>query len=371
MHGSVRRLTTSWKLKLVATFVLALASATLEAATSAPSAIRTRVPLSRAAAVAPASVSHTGVLRNDRLLIRVQPALRASEAVTVVTRGADRAGGTTNVLRPSTGAVEVALQTNKQYVVFSSAASRRIDLAQGKNVFPGTLVVGTPSAQTRAGQLFLEPRQSPLPWNSEAKSYLTTLVVGLDLTNQTVPMPLQPPVTVQFFASHAGVEPPSVTIERTGTTGYREVRLSCRKYQGNPSVTARSDLGELTQAVPVEDLGLLALIEIIFPLPFLFAALLGGGLGGFLRAFRQSPGSWKRIVRRVAEGCLVGVLVVGALSVGIAVGNFSPAVVGRELGAFVIAGLAGYVGTAVLDKLAKTVFKTDEAAAKGQDSDAT
>jgi lipopolysaccharide export LptBFGC system permease protein LptF len=126
-------------------------------------------------------------------------------------------------------------------------------------------------------------------------------------------------------------------------------------YQGTDSA--------MDQACPlqIEKLGILGMVNLMFPMSFLFSTLVGGCIGGVLRLFklrRKERAEWYWLV---SEGMLVGLVFVAALSAGIGsvTGTLSPAVVGSEVGAFAIAALSGFVGTAALDYFTKNLFKTD------------
>lgn len=97
--------------------------------------------------------------------------------------------------------------------------------------------------------------------------------------------------------------------------------------------------------------GLSGMINLVFPMTFLFATVAGRCSGGTLRLFklrRKKRAEWYWLI---PEGVLVGLVVVAALSAGLgnATGILSPTVVGNEVGAFAIAALSGFLGTSALD----------------------
>jgi hypothetical protein len=96
-------------------------------------------------------------------------------------------------------------------------------------------------------------------------------------------------------------------------------------------------------------------VECTFPLSLVIGTLLGGALGGFGRVFRK-PELFKHKYRVILEGTVCGLLIFAAAAAGIVLFTFPPGIIGSELGAFVIAAIAGYTGSAILDHF-KTVAK--------------
>ena len=91
-------------------------------------------------------------------------------------------------------------------------------------------------------------------------------------------------------------------------------------------------------------------IQFTFPLGIMIGTMLGGALGGCGRIFRHRE-LLKHRYRIILEGALCGVLIVAAVAAGVVVFTMPTELVGSELGAFVIAGIAGYTGSVVLDRL--------------------
>ena len=92
-------------------------------------------------------------------------------------------------------------------------------------------------------------------------------------------------------------------------------------------------------------------IYFAFPYAFFLAAILGGCLGGCGRIFRQGKADFQRKRKWIIEGAVAGFIIVGATAAGIVIFSLPTAVVGTELGAFVIASISGYIGSHVLDRL--------------------
>jgi hypothetical protein len=98
-------------------------------------------------------------------------------------------------------------------------------------------------------------------------------------------------------------------------------------------------------------------VTFAFPATFLLAALLGGCAGGAGSIFRhraRKPSTWRKWI---LEGCIVGLIIVAAAAGGIVVFNLPTAVLGTELGAFLLAAFSGYLGAPVLDRLVPQPLK--------------
>jgi hypothetical protein len=95
----------------------------------------------------------------------------------------------------------------------------------------------------------------------------------------------------------------------------------------------------------------------VFPQIAALAAALGGVLGGGARFLRNKRRGGALLVRRLAEGLLVGVLFVGAAWAGIVTVDINAGILTTPFGAFVLASLSGYLGCVVLDWVADRAFK--------------
>jgi hypothetical protein len=311
-----------------------------------------------AAALATTNLTtRTGATRRDLVALELDRNVFRGTNLTVLRRAAPGTLSTAAVVRPGPTEAAVRLPPLEQAVVFTGSQSATGRLARGKAEFPGRLLVTTTPEKPRRGAVFLEPRTSPLPWDAKARAYATRLVAGVDMADSQEPVELRPPVVIQFFAEQAAVSPPSVTITQSGTGGYREVELACRKTAAQPQVTARSDFGELRQTIPLESLGFVALLEGILPLRFLLVALIGGGLGGLLRAAdRRRPWKAAQAVNFVWQGAAVGLVTVCVISAGMGLVNVPVDVVGAEVGVFAVSALAGLTGVALLHQFKRKAF---------------
>jgi hypothetical protein len=181
-------------------------------------------------------------------------------------------------LEVSAGQTNLVVQANRQAILLPRTPSATKAPIEGRSLFPGLMVcnwsprTGGP-AQAVHGRLFLRTRQTPLPWDDQQDAYSTTLVVGLDLTNHTGAIDLEPPVSIEFFPTGAAVQPTRVLIRRTGTSGYQEATLQCPRLDATAAVLARSDMGELVH--PVEMVPRMGRLEIVPTVSRVF----GFGLG--------------------------------------------------------------------------------------------
>lgn len=97
-------------------------------------------------------------------------------------------------------------------------------------------------------------------------------------------------------------------------------------------------------------------VQLVFPVAPIVAAVIAGALGGAARCFRRKSRPRGLLLRRAVEGVLVGVILVGAAWAGLVAVNVGSGVLGTPFGAFVLAALGGYVGTALLDRVARRTF---------------
>lgn len=93
-------------------------------------------------------------------------------------------------------------------------------------------------------------------------------------------------------------------------------------------------------------------VALVFPVAAVVAAAVGGALGGSARYLRNKGRRGSLLVRRVVEGMLVGVILVGAAWAGLVGVDLSTGILGTPFGAFVLAALSGYLGCVVLDRVA-------------------
>ena len=149
------------------------------------------------------------------------------------------------------------------------------------------------------------------------------------------------PIEVQL-TSRGLRQPPVVTIE----PGQSSVRAEVRSTgYGAGEIVAQS--GVFRATLPV---------TLVAPVGAIVASLLGGGIGGVARFLRNRRKGASLFGRRVIEGMLVGLILVGAMWAGLVAVDVSTGVLGTSFGAFVLGALSGYLGCIVLDRVAKKTF---------------
>lgn len=102
-------------------------------------------------------------------------------------------------------------------------------------------------------------------------------------------------------------------------------------------------------------------LELTWPLLAVLAMIVGGTLGGVLMVFelgakRASARRRRPAIRRAIEGALVGLLVTTLTLIIPSATSVLAWASSTELGLFVVAAFAGFVGTPLLDRLARLLF---------------
>jgi hypothetical protein len=187
------------------------------------------------------------------------------------------------------------------------------------------------------GGLKLSMGSTELPAFGVGSDVLTVSVVARDASPLATPKPLE----VQLTSS--GLRQPSLVVIEAGQSSAR-VDVRSVGY-GAGKIAAQS--GTFQATLPV---------NLIFPVAPIVASLLGGGLGGVTRYLRNKRRGGSLLGRRIIEGMLVGVILVGATWTGLVAVDVSTGVLGTPFGAFVLGALSGYLGCVVLDQVAKKTF---------------
>lgn len=173
-----------------------------------------------------------------------------------------------------------------------------------------------------------------------------TLTVTL-LARDGQPFPAARRLEVQL-TSRRLLHPANLTIEQGKNSATADIRTT---GYGHDEVVAQS--GDFQAPFPV---------DLVFPLAATVAAMVGGALGGVARYLRNRRKRASLLLRRIVEGTIVGVIVVGAAWAGLVRVEVSAGILGTPFGAFVLAALAGYLGCVVLDHLAGKTFGTPKPA---------
>jgi len=109
-------------------------------------------------------------------------------------------------------------------------------------------------------------------------------------------------------------------------------------------------VGLVTVSVAADGLRGRAVIQQVYPIGPLVAALFGAGLGGYARRFVKGARR-SRALRRVIEGVIAGLVAFVAGVLGVGYLHLPPPIVATEAGAFLVSALAGFAGVSVLETL--------------------
>jgi hypothetical protein len=355
------------------------------------------------------------------------------------------------VTKAADGSLKADVDPQKGYILTPNSTPERRPLTKEGLHLPARYLTFSPAGGTNLGGLFLRPAVVPLTWNEQTRAYTTELFVGYEFEDgREVNMPA--PKTVTFFAegANARIQADTVTVSKSGGSGYQRVSLSTGQIEGETHFTARvSPADELKCSVAVlREPGMLKLslpstelpafgvgsaeltvsllgrdgfpiattkpldvqltsrrlrqpavvtiepgksvasvdvrtmgygadeitahsggyraalpVQLSFPIAATVAALLGGAIGGVTRYLRNKRKGAPLLMRRVLEGMLVGLIIVGAAWTGLVSVDVSTGILGTPFGAFVLGALSGYLGCVVLDRVAKKTFGTGKAAA--------
>jgi len=358
--------------RFCAILALTFAIAELGAATATNTAARLAgSPAAvRLTATSLATVASTGSLRNDRVLVPITFNRIPLHEMQVMVKEAGHFKVAANAVEHSAGATNLVLQRNVLYFLKEkSPAPDGARLSTNKNYFPGVAVVTVSDTQVLSAQLFLRLSKNAMRWNPKANAYTNSLTIGIDGPDAPALKSRLLPHTVLLTDAQMEMDSSRVVVTNFGTAGSYEVGIWLPASRRQVSVTAVSDFGERTVTVPVERLGVVGMVELILPIPFLFAAAIGGAIGGVLRASQKK---FKRWLWQICEGILMAVVIVAALSAGFQLGSLSGSMVGKAVGVFAVAAICGYTGAALLDKLAKQVTNAggNQAATSGRSGEA-
>ena len=188
-----------------------------------------------------------------------------------------------------------------------------------------------------AGGLKLSVGSAEIPAFGVGSDVLTLSIIGRDGLPYATPKPFEVQLTSR------GLRQPSTVVVEPGQS---TARVDVRSVgYGAGEIAARS--GPFEAALPV---------QLIFPTAAIVASLIGGALGGVTRFLRNRRRGSSLLGRRIIEGMLVVLIIVGATWAGLVAVDVSTGVLGTPFGAFVLAALSGYLGCVVLDQVAKKTF---------------
>lgn len=193
------------------------------------------------------------------------------------------------------------------------------------------------SVRRELGALALSLPTRHLPAFGIGASELSVRLLGRDRQ----PFNASEPVTVQLSSQRVR-QPATVTIPAGQSSVIADVRAL---GLGGDEIVATA--GSLRAVLPV---------TMAFPTSALIAVLAGGVLGGVGRYLRNRRKSGALLFRRMLEGALVALIMVGAAWAGLVAVDLSAGVLGTPFGGFVLGALSGYVGCALLDRVTKKTF---------------
>ena len=187
------------------------------------------------------------------------------------------------------------------------------------------------------GGMKLSLASAELPAFGVGSDVLTVSLIARDGFSFAAPTPVEVQLTSRGLR-----QPAVVTIEPGQSSARAEVRTT---GYGAGEIVAQS--GAFRATLPV---------KLNVPVAAIVASLLGGGIGGVARFLRNRRKGAALLGRRVIEGMLVGLILVGAVWAGLVAVDVSTGVLGTPFGAFVLGALSGYLGCVVLDRVAKKTF---------------
>jgi len=190
----------------------------------------------------------------------------------------------------------------------------------------------------------------PTPWDTLSNAYIVRLSV-MFLTEDADPYNSLLPMVVEFSGNNVkSILPRKVELQKAGVDGSEDVVVRCDQYQPHVEVTAYYQMTNTTRELVLQPLTAVAITQMIISLPMLFAALVGGLIGGLLRLFKRSKWQLKQILRYLTEGAAVGLVTVTMMLAGLLHSEVSVLSAQPQLVlAFALAAAAGSVGAHFLD----------------------
>lgn len=198
--------------------------------------------------------------------------------------------------------------------------------------------------QREIGGIKLSLASTELPAFGVGSGELTVSLVARD------GMPLPAPRALEIQLSSRRLhQPATVVVDQGKSTASADLRTA---GYGADQIVAQS--GAFRAELPV---------RLVFPVAAVVAACVGGALGGSARYLRNKGKRGALLTRRVLEGMLVGLILVGAAWAGLVGFELGTGILGTPFGAFVLAALSGYLGCVVLDRVANKTFGAAKAEA--------
>jgi hypothetical protein len=170
----------------------------------------------------------------------------------------------------------------------------------------------------------------------------TTLSV-VNIEEDGTPLPVSTDIPVQLVARGGAIDASVITIP----AGQSEARIEI-----HPSGTGPLEIEAVSGALRSQVLEL----DVAWPLRSIVAMIGGGALGGFASAFIRRR--QRRTPHRILEGALVGVIVSALVLVLPSFSALPSWARATELGLFLVATLAGFLGGPLLTHASQAMFPT-------------
>lgn len=157
----------------------------------------------------------------------------------------------------------------------------------------------------------------PTPWESARNAYVSRLSVMFLTEDTAVPNALLP-MAVEFSGGNVkSIQPRKIGLLKAGVDGSEEVIVTCDRYRPDVTITAYYQTTNTTRELTLQRLTPWEMTQMIISAPMLFAALVGGLIGGLLRLFKASKWKPSRILHYLAEGGVAGLVTVTMLLSGL------------------------------------------------------
>lgn len=149
------------------------------------------------------------------------------------------------VTKAADGSLKAEIDPQRGYLLVPHSPPERRLLTKDGEHLPARYVTFSPAGATNLGGLFLRPAVVPLTWNDQVRAYTTELFVGYEFEDGRETT-LGAPKTVTFFAegANARIQADTVTVVKSGGSGYQRVMLSTGQTEGETHFTARASAAD-------------------------------------------------------------------------------------------------------------------------------
>lgn len=252
----------------------------------------------------------------------------------------------TNALITRPGALEVSVPEGRPYILKSLQPVRAV--LGTKPVFLGG-AVGMNNLPTNGVSISLiNDWRAYDPRSGAYTSQVQLCFIAPDTPDVRRFLPL----TVQLYPTDGvAIRTHTIVINNLGYGACVETSIICQDRPDN-KVTAKSDIGD---AVLDIDFVPEPFIYRILPRPVFWNTLIFSLLGSLVRVVRSDykKKTWWWTLLEMVVGLVAGLFLVGALWAGIGIGTLTEAAVGKLTGVAVVAIIAGYGGSTILEWASK------------------